>query len=239
MRIVQPKVRYITELDGEKMLLLIQQIAKNCYQTRKITDDIDSAKRIVKSLIQSGHHSMLEFVNIIVEIDTNISGYKDCRTHRHSTWAVESSRFCNYSKGRFGEEISFLDPIEFPDKNSELYKKWKETMLLIEKNYIEMAKLGATPDQLSLLLPQSTKGTAVVSANLREWRHILSLRSSVAATGHARPSIVSLMDEILETFHSKIPIVFDDLYEQMKINQMKKQHNLINKQVINTKEKTK
>lgn len=216
MKIITPQVIPLQEIDGNQILLKIQEAAKTCYQSHKDTDDIESAKRIVKSLIASGHHSMLEFGGTIgMRYITNIAGYKDLRTHRLSTWAVESTRWANYSKGKYGSSLSFLDPAEFKD-DPKKFDKWCRCMLEIEKAYMELAKMGAKPDQLSLLLPQSTKAEANVIANLVEWRHILSLRSSIAKTGKARPSIVELMDQTLELFHEKIPVVFDDLYEQLQ-----------------------
>ena len=222
MKIVQPQAIPLQEIDGEQMLMKIQNAAKTCYQSHKDTDDIESAKRITKSLLLSGHHSMLEFGgSIAMRYITNIAGYKDLRTHRLSTWAVESTRWANYSKGRFGSELTFLEPIEFTKDSSE-YKIWLRSMQTIEQDYMELANMGARPDQLSLLLPQSTKAEANVIANLVEWRHILSLRSSVAKTGEARPSIIYLMDQTLELFHNKIPVVFDDLYEQMQAKKAEK-----------------
>ena len=222
LKIAKPQVIPLQDIDGEAILLKIQEAAKTCYQSHKSTDDIESAKRIVKSLIQSGHHSMLEFGGTIgMRYITNIAGYKDLRTHRLSTWAVESTRWANYSKGKYGSELTFLDPVEFKD-DPKKYARWERCMQMIENSYMELAKLGAKPDQLSLLLPQSTKAEANVIANLVEWRHILALRSSIARTGHARPSIVELMDQTLEIFHEKIPIIFDDLYEELQAKRLQK-----------------
>lgn len=220
MRIVPSQVIPLQEIDGNKILLQIQEAAKTCYQTHKATDDIESAKRIVKRLIESGHHSMLEFGgNIAMRYITNIAGYKDLRTHRHSTWAVESTRWANYSKDKFNNGLTFIAPVEI-EPNTPEYQIWLNSMLVTEQNYLEMAKLGAKPDQLSLILPQSLKAEANVIANIPEWRHILSLRSSIAATGHARPCIAEIMDETLELFHAKIPVIFDDLYEKLQLKKL-------------------
>lgn len=214
MKIVKSSIQPLSEINGEEILLKIQNAAKTCYQSHKDTDNIDSAKRIVKSLLNSGHLSMLEFGGTIgMKYITNIAGYKDLRTHRLSTWAVESTRWANYSNGRFGNELTFIKPVEI-ETDSEEYNIWLKAMQATEDNYMAMAKLDAKPDQLSLILPQSLKAEACVIANIPEWRHILSLRSSIAATGHARPCIKEIMDPTLELFHEKIPIVFDDLYEQ-------------------------
>lgn len=229
MKIVPSQAIPLQEIDGYKILMQIQEAAKTCYQTHKATDDIESAKRIVKRLIESGHYSMLEFGgNIAMRYITNIAGYKDLRTHRHSTWAVESTRWANYSKDKFDNGLTFIAPVEIDCKSPE-YQIWLNSMLISEKNYLEMAKLGAKPDQLSLILPQSLKAEANVIANIPEWRHILSLRSSIAKTGRARESIIEIMDQTLELFHEKIPVIFDDLYAQYLI---KKQERIQQQQQI-------
>lgn len=213
MKIVQAQIKPITKIDGEDALLTIQKVAKTCYKTNKDTDNMASAMRIAKQLMESGHHSMFEFYNITMKYLSNIAAYKDLRTHRHSTFAVESTRWCNYSKGKFGNEISFLMPIEIPTDTIQ-YQVWLNGCQQAEQNYMDMMSMGATPDQASLLLPQSTAAEFVVTANIREWRHILSLRA-VGTTGKPRPCVQQIMEPTLELFHKKIPVLFDDLYEQM------------------------
>ncbi|MBO5704739.1 MAG: FAD-dependent thymidylate synthase [Alphaproteobacteria bacterium] len=213
MKIVKPEIKPLTNINGEEALMLIQKVAKTCYQTEKTTDDIESAKRIVRSLIASGHHSMLEFYNITMRYVSNIAAYKDLRTHRHSTFAVESTRWCSYNKGKFDGQIKFLEPVEIP-KDSLKYQVWLNGCQQAEKNYMDMISLGAKPDEASLLLPQSTAAEFNVTANLREWRHILNLRAC-NATGHARPCINEIMIPTLRLFAKEIPVVFDDLLEKL------------------------
>ena len=213
MKIVKPTIQPLTNINGEEALMLIQKVAKTCYQTEKITDDVESAKRIVRLLITSGHHSMLEFYNITMRYVSNIAAYKDLRTHRHSTFAVESTRFCSYDKGKFDGQIKFLDPVEIP-KDSLKYQVWLNGCQQAEKNYMDMISLGAKPDEASLLLPQSTAAEFNVSANLREWRHIFNLRA-VGTTGKPRACVQEIMIPTLELFRKNIPIVFDDVYNKM------------------------
>ena len=213
MQIVKAEIKPITEINGEEALLTIQRVAKTCYKSYKDYDDVESAKRIVSALIGSGHHAMLEFYSITMNYVSNVASYKDLSRHRHGSFGIESTRYCNYSKGKYSNELKFLEPIEIQAPSKE-YEIWLKAMKAAEDNYLEMAKLDAKPDQLSLILPHSTAAEFNICANLREWRHILSLRSSIAATGHARPCIKEIMDPTLELFHEKIPVVFDDLYEQ-------------------------
>lgn len=210
MEIIKPKITPISKIDGQEALLLIQRIAKTCYKSYKDSDDIESAKRLVKQLLDSGHHSLLENYSITMNYISNIAAYKDLTRHRHASFAIESTRWCNYSKDKFQNNIKFLQPCEIK-AGTEEYKIWLDAMHKIEESYMAMAKLGAKPDQLSLLLPQSTAAEFNITANLREWRHLLSLRAA-NTTGHARPCIQQIMQPTLELFHKMIPVIFDDIY---------------------------
>ena len=213
MKVIDSKIEPLTKIDGDKILLNLQRAAKTCYKSYKTTDDVESAKRIVKSLINSNHHAMLEFETITMNYTTNIATIKDLTRQRMASYAVESTRWCSYNKGKFGSEIKFLDPIEIP-KDTIKYQVWLNAMEQAEKNYMDMAALGGKPDELSLMLPQSTACEMTISCNLREWRHILALRA-VGTTGKPRACVQEIMIPTLELFHREIPIVFDDVYSKM------------------------
>lgn len=217
MKIVQAQVVPITQLNGQAILKRIEEIARTCYRSEdKITADGESAKKIVRALSQAGHGAMLEHATISMRYVSNIAAYKDLTRHRHGSYAIESTRWCNYNKGKFGSEIKFLDPIEIP-KDSLKYQVWLNSMEQAEQNYMTLANMGAKPDELSLVLPQSTAAEFVITANLREWNHIFGLR----AVGHSRPCVQQIMQPTLEMFHKEIPIVFDDVYNKMVAEKQK------------------
>lgn len=211
MKIVQAKIQPLSKIDGEEALMLIQRIARTCYKSYKDTDNLESAKKIVSSLMKSGHTSMIENYSISMNYLTNIAAYKDLTRMRHASFAIESTRWCGYNKDKFGREISFLDPIEIP-KDTLKYQVWLNSMKQAEDYYMNMADLGAKPDELSLILPQSTASEMNMTANLREWYHIFELR----ALGHSRPCVKQIMQPTLELFHEKIPVIFDPLYEKLQ-----------------------
>ena len=388
MQIIKSSFKPISKIDGDEALLTIQRVAKTCYKSYKDTDDVESAKRIVKSLIASGHHSLLENYIITMNYISNIAAYKDITRSRVGfSYAIESTRWCvagdtrlkfknrhnrftikelyeeslisgngswkrmnigqvnentgeicyntiknifytgkketfklktklgyelectedhqiytpngyvklkdlsagdkiyvngqkitepscktchgrlhsknllhiyadeiisiervgiqdvydiemngkyhnfnangiivhncNYSKGKYNGQIKFLDPIEIPNKNSKEYYLWVDAMEKAEQYYLLMAKQGAKPDQLSLLLPQSTAAEFNVTGNLRAWRNLFDLRV-LDKTGHARDCIHEILDPTLELFHEKIPVVFDDQYDLLQENRAKK-----------------
>ena len=224
MQIVKSQITPISEIDGKKALMIIQRCAKTCYKSYKDSDDIESAKRIVRTLLASGHTSLLENYIITMNYLSNIAAYKDLTRSRVGfSYSIESSRWCNYSKGKFGNEIKFLDPIEIPDKNSKKYALWVKSMQDAESNYMEMSKIGALPDELSLVLPQSTAAEFNITGNLRAWRQLFDLRA-LDVTGHARGCIHEIMEPTLELFHDKIPVVFDDQYEKLQQKRLEKKY---------------
>ena len=207
MRIVEPSVEILTEIDGNKILKQIEIAARTCYKSEdKITEDCESAKKIIKTLLDNHHEAMIEFDDIMVKITTDIGAQRDLSRHRHISMACESTRYCNYSKGKFGNELSFIKPCNI-EEDSGIYHTWLKTMKSIEDSYLLAAELGGKPDQLRMMLPLSTKAEFCLKANIREWRHILRLRTSNAA----HPSVQQVMKMILKEFKEKIPVLFDDI----------------------------
>lgn len=203
MKIVKPWVE-IPEIDGIKIMRTLERAAKQCYRSQgNITDE--SYDHFLRNCISRGHESVLEHEKITVRIYSDIGSYKDLTRHRHASFSVESTRYCNYSKDKFGSEISFIDPCHIEDE--EMYKIWKETMENIEKNYNLMAEKGALPDQLRMMLPHSTAAEYVMTANIREWRHIFSLR----AVKHTHPTVQQIMIPLLLHLKKEMPALFDEI----------------------------
>lgn len=113
---------------------------------------------------------------------------------------------CNYSKDKFGNEITFIEPCNIENGTTE-YAQWFNLMNTIEKTYNEMARLGCKPDQLRLLLPHSTAAEVYMTANIREWKHILSLRCSK----YSHPSVQQLMIPLLLYLKKEMPEIFNQI----------------------------
>ena len=203
MKIVKPWVE-LEKIDGIKVMKNLERAAKHCYRTEgNITED--SYDHFLRNCINRGHESVLEHEKITVRICCDVGAYKDITRHRFASFSIESTRYCNYSKNKFGNEISFIEPCNIDDK--ELYNDWKNCMENIENTYNKMAAEGALPDQLRLVLPHSTAAELTMTANIREWRHIFSLR----ADKHAHPSIQQFMIPLLIYFKQQMPALFDEV----------------------------
>lgn len=122
--------------------------------------------------------------------------------HRPCSFAQESTRYCNYSKDKFGNEITVIDPFTalYKDGNCDIdYQRvlWKEVISSTEKYYFELLKAGASPQEARGVLPNDLKTEVVVTANEVEWQHIVNLRAK-QTTGKAHPQMVEVMTPVYE-----------------------------------------
>jgi len=121
----------------------------------------------------------------------------------------ESTRYANYAKDKFGNEITVIKPF-FWKEDTLQYARWKKAMEFTEDTYLNMVFSGATAQEARSVLPNSLKTEIVVTANLREWHHIFKLRCSKAA----HPQIREVMLPILSDFHEQIPVIYGDIYDK-------------------------
>ncbi len=210
MRIVEPWIK-VEKIDGKKIMKKIEKACRTCYRSEgNITED--SYKNLLKNCITRGHESVLEHEKITVRVYCDVGSYKDLTRHRFASFSVESTRYCSYDKDKYGNEIAFINPVYIEDK--ETYNIWKDTMENIEKAYVNMRKLGATVDICREVLPHSTAGEYVMTANIREWKHILSLRT----TKHVHPSIRQVMIPLLKYFKEEMPEIFEEIEYDEEFN---------------------
>lgn len=203
MKIIKPWVE-LEAIDGVKVMKSLERAAKHCYRTEGNIKE-NSYDHFLRNCISRGHESVLEHEKVTVRICCDVGAYKDITRHRLASFSIESTRYCNYSKNKFGNEISFIEPCNIEDEN--LYEQWKACMANIEQTYNKMAADGALPDQLRLLLPHSTAAELTMTANIREWRHVFALR----ADKHAHPSIQQFMIPLLLYFKQQMPALFDEV----------------------------
>lgn len=184
-------------------LEIIEQAGRTCYKSEKrITKG--SAEKFIKMIIELAHETVIEHVSASVRLITNRGVTHELVRHRLASYSQESTRYVRYSHG-----IEFIKPVWWNDlEYSEAQKKnWLESMECAEKSYLEALKLGDKPEQAREVLPHALKTEIVVTANLREWRHIFELRCSLKS----HPQIRTLMLDCLLGFSQEIPIIFDDL----------------------------
>ena len=205
MRIVEPKVEIITPINGDEILKHIEKVGRICYKSESnITDD--SAEKFVAGIIKRGHESVIEHFNITVKFITDRGISHEIVRHRISSYSQESTRYCNYQKEKFGDEIAVIKPKDIEEGTQE-YDEWVKAMLYAENQYMYLVHMGCKPQTARSVLPTCVKTEIAMTTNLREWRHFIKLRSSKAS----HPDIRVLAIDLLNQFKEKIPVIFDDI----------------------------
>lgn len=208
MKIIEPIIE-VEKVDYSRIMKNLERACRTCYRSEdKITEE--SYRTLLKNCINRGHESILEHEKITVRMTCDIGVYKDLTRHRLASFSIESTRYCNYGKDKFDNQIKFIKPVNIIE-NTKLYDEWKKCCEEIENHYIEMSKDGATPDQMRMILPHSTSAQVTMTADIREWKHILSLR----CTKHAHPAVEQVMIPLLLKFKENMPEIFENIeYDQ-------------------------
>lgn len=128
--------------------------------------------------------------------------------HRVFSFAQESTRYCNYSKDKFGNELTFIIPnwvnTHCPNKEQEGPSvpdmEWSSAMLNAEASYMNLLKMGWTPQQARTVLPNSLKTELVVTGFVSDWKKFFRLRSRIAETGKPHPQAQELADSLMDEF---------------------------------------
>lgn len=210
MKVIQQSYEILTDLsDPMKFLKDIERAGRTCYKSENnITDD--SCIKFCKMLCERGHEAMIEHSQLSVRFIVNRAIANEIVRHRLFSFAQESSRYCNYSRDKFGNEIKVIEPEELLPSNSSVYQFWYDSCRNAEDAYMALLYENVRPEIARDVLPLSTATEIVVTGNIREWRHFFSLRSSHKNTA-AHPQMRSLCDRLLNDLKSKIPVLFDDI----------------------------
>lgn len=233
MKLIKPKVEVLDKINGNDIINRIATVARTCYKSEDLsTPEKDLA--LVKRLIESKHEAMIEFVDITVKFTTSIGITREIIRHRLASFANESTRYCDYSKDKFNNEITFIIPsyldipegnysywdrdwvdvdkmkIQLPADNRDAISTWLFSLNHAETSYRILKNQNWKAEQAREVLPMCTKSEINMKANIREWRHFLKLRCSSAA----HPDIRVLALDLLKQLHEQIPVIFDDLYEE-------------------------
>lgn len=208
MKIIKPDVILGLVADTATLFQPLQNGGPiNRGDEHKITEG--SAEKFVAGIIKRGHEAVLEHCSFTVKFICDRGVSHEIVRHRMASYCQESTRYCNYGKGKFGEEITVIEPCFWPE-GSDLYWSWKNACLISEQCYFSLLKSGATPQEARSVLPNSLKTEVVMTANIREWRHFLKLRCSPAAHPQMREVALILLDKV----HALIPVCFDDIWSE-------------------------
>lgn len=163
-----------------------------------------------------GYQTIIDhaFATIKIICDQGISHEIARHRHRFAGYTQESTIYCNYKDGlifiippwttyqpgRYTAENAYFS-VHYPED------VWATAVLKAESNYINLLNLGWSPQQAHSILPDSLKTEIIITANVREWRHIIKL--SYSETAH--PQMREIMTQVHQGMKKLIPIIFDDI----------------------------
>ena len=147
-------------------------------------------------------------LRITFNITTDIGVARELARHRTHSISEESTRYCNYSKDKFNNELTFIKPCWLNDEKLKLYgdyhtvirDKSPESIFIanlnnVEKDYLDLIKLGWTPQQARQILPLSTKVQTIHTAFESDWAEFISLRAD-ACSGSVHPNMKVIANKI-------------------------------------------
>lgn len=181
MKIIKPSVDLLWITSNPE--IMIEAAGRTCYKSEKNTNEF-SAAEFVGKMKNSGHHAMIEHASASFRIVTDRGISHEIVRHRLASYAQESTRYCNYSKDKFYNECSFIEP---PNLTEDQIGLWIVACQKAEQFYFDLLTMGCKPQIARSVLPNCLKTEIVMTANFREWMHFISLRSSKAAHPQIRP----------------------------------------------------
>jgi thymidylate synthase (FAD) len=167
-----------------------------------VTGEVRVSKLALHALEQLAPPLLAKHRFVAVKFIVNRAVTHELVRHRPCTFLQESQRYCRYSADKFGNEVTFIKPVFFAE-DSEEFAVWKEAMAVTEAHYFRLLQTSS-PQAARTVLPNSCKTEIIVYANLQEWRHILSLRTSPAA----EPSMREVMIPLARELHARYPAIF-------------------------------
>lgn len=202
MKIVQQSHEWITPLNRDVTLPRIEQIARTCYKSEGAIKP-GSAEKMVAMLCKNHHYAMIEHISLSIKFITDRGVANEIVRHRIGSYAQESTRYCNYSKDKFDNQITVIDN----GYTGDLRAYWLDAVEDAETSYQIMIAKGATPEQARDVLPLCLKTEIVCTWNLREWHEVLRLRTAK----DAHPAIRELMIPVLHELQEVYPEIFNDI----------------------------
>ena len=189
-------------------LEVLERAARNCYKSEaKIAEG--TAETLLKALIRSGHHSVLEHCDVSVKLIIDRAVAMEILRHRiGAAYSMESQRYVSYKAS-----MEFIKPSWYNSDNEMIpfSPEWCLSGMCEEDElcYKKMIREGLKPEDARVILPNCTKTELFMTMNFRAWRHFFELRCSKKAY----PQIRKLALDMLQEFYKEWPVLFDDLSE--------------------------
>lgn len=133
---------------------------------------------------------------VTVRFVADIHFYKDTTRHRVFSWAIESTRFCNYLKEKFGMSVSFMKPTWIKEED---IPELEEDCKTIESIYFKWINKGYQAQHAAYFLPQGTKAEVIMTGFVSDYNHFFDLRAK-GTTGTPHPDVRALAEPLMHEF---------------------------------------
>lgn len=241
MKLIKPSIELINPQLNEAFYVdfgndikeMLEKIGRVCYKSEDKIDE-DTSNKFINMLVSRQHFSVIEHISLTFNVICDRGVSHEIVRHRLASYSQESTRYCNYSKDKFDNQLTFILPCWFEqynignyslinaydilcldDEYEILYQEdendfidefyWVKHMLLSEKIYLNLIKEGWQPQQARSILPNSLKTEIMITMNLREWLHFCKLRCSEKA----HPQMREVALKIREVLIKMLPEIFD------------------------------
>lgn len=201
MKMIEQKFECYTPItEYSNFIKRMEHAGRVCYKSEdKITDG--SAEKFIRGIIKSGHETILEHSSLTIKFTVDTKTATALTRHRHGSPSQESTHYINYGKKK---ELIFVRMVNIPFKHDALIGRILEEE---EAQYYKLIALGVHHTIARTIMPFALKAEVVITANIREWRHILKLR----ADDHAHFQMRTLMRGLLTWFREELPIFVEDI----------------------------
>ena len=195
MTIVKPSAELVSHT--YQPLELIERMGRICYQSEPLVSG--TAEAFVRMLIKRGHESVLEHAvaTFVIVCDRGVT--HEIVRHRLASYSQESTRYCRYSDG-----ITVVEPPGLTDTQRQ---DWIVAMRDADWAYDHLLGHGASPQIARSVLPTCLKTQIGMTANFREWRHLIRLRTAKAA----HPQMREIAGLIRASFWQCWPVIVEDI----------------------------
>ena len=196
MKIIEPSAALVGDINPEQILKHLEQCGRVSHKSQARED---SAEHFIRLVIKRGHESVLEHASLTFRVICDRGVMAEFTRHRLAAFTVESTRYVKY------DELEVIAP-PLP-KDSIPYRQWHSLTHETERIYSAMVNNKIRPEIARAVLPNCLKTEIYVTANLREWRHILKLRCAP----NAHPQMRQIANQIRDVLIKKLPVIVEDI----------------------------
>lgn len=196
MKIIEPSATLIDDINPAEIMAKLER----CGRVSRLSESCGKPEDFIRNIIKRGHESVLEHVSLTFHIICDRAIMAELTRHRLAAFTVESTRYLKYN------ELEVINP-ETCTLGTPFGDDWERAIKFAEETYLALVECGMRPENARAVLPNCLKTELYMTCNLREWRHVLKLRTSKAA----HPQMRFIAGQILATFKDKLPVIVEDI----------------------------